>query len=189
DMILLMLDDRIQVHASPASAPGLRAMFAKFVNPRFATLIDVTDRTGDITLVGDHSAESVVRASNGSVNAEELSALPHFSFISATIGGASVIIVHLPPIGADSERVYSAIVARDALEPVRAAFHDAGAVDASVEVMDTLRVESGFRNGEWTWTRTRFRRRRISTPCTRCHTRRDVTSARRPWRAFTFADM
>lgn len=147
DMILLMLDDRIQVHASPASAPGLRAMFAKFVNPRFATLMDVTDRTGDITIVGDHSAESIVRASNGSVNAEELSALPHFSFISATIGGVPVIIVHLPAIGADSERVYSAIVPRDALERVRAAFHDAGAVDASVEVMDTLRVESGF--PEW----------------------------------------
>jgi len=147
DMILLMLDDRIQVHASPASAPGLRAMFTKFVNPRFATLTDVTDNTGDITLVGDGAAESIVRSSNGSVNAEELAALPHFSFISATIGGVPVMVVHLPPIGAASERVYSAIMPRDALEKVQAALHGAGAVDASVEVMDTLRVESGF--PEW----------------------------------------
>ena len=147
DMILLMLDDRIQVHASPASAPGLRAMFTKFVNPRFATLTDVTDNTGDITLVGDGAAESIVRSSNGSVNAEELAALPHFSFISGTIGGAPVMVVHLPPIGAASERVYSAIMPRDALEKVQAALHGAGAVDASVEVMDTLRVESGF--PEW----------------------------------------
>jgi tRNA-modifying protein YgfZ len=147
DMILLMLDDRIQVHASPASAPGLRAMFAKFVNPRFATLTDVTDSTGDITLVGDGAAESIARSSNGSVNAEGLSALPHFSFISATIGGAPVTIVHLPPIGTDSESVYSAIMRREALDDVRTALRSAGAVDASPEVMDTLRVESGF--PEW----------------------------------------
>jgi len=146
-MILLMLDDRIQVHASPASAPGLRAMFTKFVNPRFATLTDVTDNTGDITLVGDGAAESIVRSSNGSVNAEELAALPHFSFISATIGGVPVMVVHLPPIGTASERVYSAIMSREALEKVRAALHGAGAVAASVEVMNTLRVESGF--PEW----------------------------------------
>jgi folate-binding protein YgfZ len=147
DMILLMLNDRIQVHASPASAPGLRAMFTKFVNPRFATLADVTDSTGDITLVGNDAAELVARASGGSVSAESLSALPHFSFVSTTIGGAPVVIVHLPPIGADNECVYSAILPRDALEDVRTALRGAGAVDAGAEAMDTLRVESGF--PEW----------------------------------------
>ncbi|HSU97536.1 MAG TPA: hypothetical protein VLI40_09915 [Gemmatimonadaceae bacterium] len=147
DMILLMLDDRIQVHASPASAPGLRAMFTKFVNPRFATLTDVTDITGDITLVGDGSAELIARASGGSVDAETLSALPHFSFVAATIGGAPVMVVHLPPIGAGNECVYSAILKRDALEDVRTALRGAGAVDAGAEALDTLRVESGF--PEW----------------------------------------
>ena len=72
DMILLMLDDRIQVHASPASAPGLRAMFTKFVNPRFATLADVTEITGDLTLVGNGAVELLVRASAASLNAEDL---------------------------------------------------------------------------------------------------------------------
>jgi tRNA-modifying protein YgfZ len=147
DMILLMVDDRIQIHASPASAPGLRAMFTKFVNPRFATLTDVTDITGDITLVGDGAAELIARASGGSVDAETLSALPHFSFVAATIGGARVMVVHLPPIGASNECVYSAILKRDALEDVRTALRGAGAVDAGVEALDTLRVESGI--PEW----------------------------------------
>jgi len=147
DMVLLMLDDRIQVHASPASAPGLRAMFTKFVNPRFATLTDVSDSTGDITLVGEHAAEVLARASGGTVDTETLSALPHFSFVSATIGGAPVMVVHLPQIGASNECVYSAIMSRGALQDVRTALRDAGAVDASVDAMDTLRVESGF--PEW----------------------------------------
>jgi|SRR6185437_13956648 tRNA-modifying protein YgfZ len=147
DMILLMLDDRIQVHASPASTPGLRAMFAKFVNPRFATLTDVSDVTGDITLVGESAAALIVRASGGRVDTDALSALPHFSFLPATIGGASVMVVHLPPIGASNECVYSAIMRRDALDGVRAALRDAGATDASTDVMDTLRIESGF--PEW----------------------------------------
>lgn len=147
DMTLLMLDDRIQVHASPASATGLRAMFAKFVNPRFATLTDVTYVTGDITLVGSDAAEVVSRASNGSAGAEELLALPHFSFIFTAIGGARAMIVHLPSIGATNERVYSVIMARDALESVRVALRDAGAADATPEAIDALRIESGI--PEW----------------------------------------
>lgn len=147
DMILLMLDDRIQIHASPASAPGLRAMFTKFVNPRFATLADVTDNTGDLTLVGNGAAELLARASGACVSAETLSALPYFSYVSATLGGATVTIVHMPPVGINHENVYSAIVSRDVLDDVRSALRAAGAVDASMDAMDTLRVESGI--PEW----------------------------------------
>ena len=147
DMILLMLDDRIQVHASPASAPGLRAMFTKFVNPRFATLADVTEITGDLTLVGNGAVELLVRASAASLNAEDLSALPHFSHVHATLGGTDATIVHLPQIGANHESVYSAIVSRDVLGDVRSALRAAGAWYASIDAMETLRVESG--SPEW----------------------------------------
>lgn len=144
DMIVLMLDDKLQLHASPAAAPGLRAMLTKFVNPRFATLNDVSDVTGELTLVGGHPEELLERASDGSMSAESLSALPLFSHVRGTIGPAAVTAIRLAPIGADNESVYSLIMTRDLLDSARAALGAAGAVDASGSAMETLRVESGF---------------------------------------------
>jgi tRNA-modifying protein YgfZ len=57
------------------------------------------------------------------------------------------MVVHLPPIGASNECVYSVILERDTLEDVRTMLRGAGAVDAGAEALDTLRVESGF--PEW----------------------------------------
>ena len=100
DMVVLMLDDRLQIHAAPAAAAGLRTMLAKFVNPRFATRTDVTDDTGDLTLVGEGAAEILVRASNGDIPADALAELTQFWHISSNIGTAPVKIVRLPAIGA-----------------------------------------------------------------------------------------
>ena len=144
DIVVLMLDDRFQLHASPAAAPGLRAMLTKFVNPRFAKLNDVSEATGDLTLVGAHGTDVLTRASGGTVSAESLDELPLFSHVRGMIGSAAVSIVHLPSIGADNERVYSVIMSRDLAQVVRAELCAAGAVDASGAAMETLRVESGF---------------------------------------------
>jgi len=144
DMVVLMLDDRLQLHASPAAAPGLRAMLTKFVNPRFAMLADVSDATSDLTLVGGNAAELLARASNGMIGVDALAALPHFSHVTATLGGDTVTIVHLPAIGANNESVYSIIMTREVVEAVRETLYAAGAVGASDVAMETLRVESGF---------------------------------------------
>lgn len=143
DMVVIMLGDRLQLHASPAAAPGLRAMLAKFVNPRFVTLEDVTGATGDLTLVGQDVADLLARASGETMSVDTLTALPHFSHVEGALGSAPVTVVRLPAIGADSETVYSAIMSRGMLDHARAVLHIAGAVDASVAAMDTLRVESG----------------------------------------------
>jgi tRNA-modifying protein YgfZ len=147
DMIVLMLDDRLQLHASPAAAPGLRAMLSKFVNPRFATLRDASESTGDLTLVGDGAAELLARSMGGAMTAEALTALPHFSHLAASLGAARATVVRLQEIGADNERVYSVIMPRDLLDQARTALRDAGAVDASAAAVETLRVESGV--PEW----------------------------------------
>jgi folate-binding protein YgfZ len=144
DLVVLMLTDRLQIHASPAAAPGLRGMLMKFVNPRFAALTDVSDATADLTLVGSGAAEVLTRASGGSISSDTLTTLPAFSHIDGTLGGAPVIIVHLPSIGADEESVYSVIMARDAYDSVRTALRDAGSEDSSETVVEALRVESGF---------------------------------------------
>jgi len=147
DLIVLMFADRIQLHTSPGAAPGLRAMLTKFVNPRFATLNDVTDATGDLTLVGSAAAGLLAGASSGSTTAETLAALSHFSHADATIGSVPVTIVRLPEIGTDNASVYSVIVARDMLAAAHATLRASGAGDADPAVMDTLRIESGF--PEW----------------------------------------
>lgn len=144
DMIVLMLDDRLQLHASPIAAPGLRAMLTKFVNPRFATLSDATAVTGDLTLVGTGAAELLARTSDGSLSHETIAVLPSFSHVHCTLGGVTVTVVHLPPIGAESESVYSVIMSREAIEKVRAALQEAGAEDATEAAIETLRVESGI---------------------------------------------
>ena len=144
DVVVLMLDDRLQLHASPPAGLGLRAMLTKFVNPRFATLNDASDVTGDLTLVGTGAPELLARASGGTMTADTLTALPHFSHVQGSLGSTRVTVVRLPAIGADNESVYSVIMSSDLLNHTRATLRAAGAVDASLATMDTLRVESGF---------------------------------------------
>ncbi|MEO6778587.1 MAG: hypothetical protein ABI194_03970 [Gemmatimonadaceae bacterium] len=144
DLVVLMLDDRIQLHATPLAADGLRALLTKFVNPRFAAVTDVSDSTSDLTLLGQQAAELLARASGGTMEASALTALPSFSHVSTTIGGEQALIVHLPDIGADGDHVYSLITARGSAERVRDALRAAGAVDASDDVMAQLHVESGI---------------------------------------------
>ncbi len=147
DMIVLMLEDRLQIHTAPAAAPGLRGMLTKFVNPRFATHTDISGDTADLTLVGDGAAAVIARASNDSVSLEALNALAQFWHIRGMIGTASVTIVRLPEIGARGTSVYSVIAHRIHLDDLRGALRAAGAVDADASAMNVLRVESGY--PEW----------------------------------------
>lgn len=147
DIIVLMLGDRLQVHASPAASPGLQAMLTKFVNPRFATRIDVTETTGELTLVGESAADIIARASGGSASAEALTALTQFCHVTGTIGSTAATIVHLPAIGAHNASMYAIVAQRDQLGSIGAALRGAGAVDSDAVALDTLRVESGF--PEW----------------------------------------
>lgn len=147
DIIVLMLDDRLQVHASPAAAPGLQAMLTKFVNPRFATRTDVTETTCELTLVGEAAAEILARACGDSVSAETLATLAPFWHITATIGQTVAMIVHLPAIGAHGASMYAVIAPRDQLDALGSALRIAGAVDSDAVALNTLRVESGF--PEW----------------------------------------
>ncbi|MEO7042192.1 MAG: hypothetical protein ABI035_08025 [Gemmatimonadaceae bacterium] len=147
DVIVLMFADRLQLHASPAAAPGLRAMLTKFVNPRFATLNDVTDSTADITVVGQKAAGTLAKAAGESITAEVLDALPHFSHVQATIGSRPVTIMRLPSIGSSDASLYSVILSQVDLETVRESLRSAGAEVGTDAVLDRLRVESGF--PEW----------------------------------------
>jgi folate-binding protein YgfZ len=147
DVVVLMLDDRLQVHASPAAAPGLQAMLSKFVNPRFATRRDVTDGTAELTLVGESAANVIALAASESVRVEDLEALSPFSHVAVVIGEAAIRIVRLPSIGLRDASMYAVIAQRDQVDAVGAALRNAGASGSDAAALDTLRVESGF--PEW----------------------------------------
>lgn len=144
DMVVLMLGDRLQLHTSPIAAPGLGAMLAKFVNPRFAALNDATAATADLTLTGPAAAAILSGASGGSPTEEDLAALPSFWHVAGAIDTAPVTIVRLPSIGGDNSSVYSVILSRDAVDRVGTRLRAAGAVDGTEAMMETLRVESGY---------------------------------------------
>ncbi|HEY8311151.1 MAG TPA: hypothetical protein VIG47_11375 [Gemmatimonadaceae bacterium] len=144
DVVVLMTGDGLQLHASPEAAPGLRAMLTKFVNPRFATLADVSESTAELTLVGNEAVEILARASDASTDADTLAALSPFWHIAATLGSIPVIVMQLPRIGASNLSVYSVIAARASKESVIAALQAAGAVHGDGATLERLRVESGF---------------------------------------------
>jgi tRNA-modifying protein YgfZ len=144
DVVVLMTDDGLQLHASPEAAPGLRAMLTKFVNPRFATLTDVSESTAELTLVGNDAAAILARASEASIDAEALVGLPPFAHVAATLDSVPVVVVQLPRIGASNVSVYSVIVSRDDKERAIATLHAAGAARGDGTTLERLRVESGF---------------------------------------------
>ncbi|MDQ2889773.1 MAG: hypothetical protein M3R65_04335 [Gemmatimonadota bacterium] len=143
DLVILMLDDRLQLHASPAAAEGLRAMLAKFINPRFATLGEITDVTSELALVGADAAGLLALASGGTADADLLAALPPYSHISVAIGATPVTVVRLPAMGAEAEPAYSVISPRVSASALRAALHSAGARDGEADSLEVLRVETG----------------------------------------------
>lgn len=151
DVIVLMLDDRLQLHVSQLALPGLRTMLGKFVNPRFATVTDVTDRTSEFTAIGQDAAAVISQSIDAASPHEDLhedlhdrlAELPAYSHTRRSIAGVSVMIVRLPAIGASELPVYSVISSRDGAAAVRAALHTAGATDSDASVMEALRIESG----------------------------------------------
>ena len=159
DVVVLMVGDTLQLHASAEAGPGLHAMLVKFINPRFATLRDVTADTFDLSLVGgDASAVVELATRNGSsqngiaegepgagvVTRDTLAELAPYSHIAAVIGGVQVRIISLTPIGSTGERVFSVTGEREQVAAVRSALQAAGARDADRSVLDTMRVESGI---------------------------------------------
>lgn len=144
DVIVLMMDDRLQLHASPEAGPGLYAMLTKFINPRFAVLRDVSAVTSEQSLIGVDASVVLAGVTSETLDAALLSSLPPYGHVSDSISSAVVTIVRLPDIGASNEPVFSVLAASEAMQPVRDALKWAGARDADANLLDTLRVESGF---------------------------------------------
>ncbi|MDQ6737304.1 MAG: hypothetical protein M3Z30_06360 [Gemmatimonadota bacterium] len=144
DVIVLMAGDTLRLHASAEAGPGLHAMLVKFINPRFATLRDVSAATFELSLIGEDAAAILSVATQGAATREALAELAPYSHANAVIGDASVLIMSLPAIGSAGEAVFGVTGAREHLTAIRSALHAAGAREGDRSALDTMRVESGI---------------------------------------------
>ncbi|MGI9091335.1 MAG: YgfZ/GcvT domain-containing protein [Gemmatimonadaceae bacterium] len=145
DLRILMLDDGLLLDTSARAAEGLRAMLGKYVNPRFATQRDVSDATGDVSVVGAGAADTLARVT--AISAEALKALPVHSHVKANIDSVEATLLRAPSLGSELWHVYDVIVPRDAVDSVMETMRAHGAVAGEAQDWDTLRVEAGV--PEW----------------------------------------
>jgi folate-binding protein YgfZ len=141
DVRVLQLDDRYLLDTSPRAAAGLREMLTKYVNPRFASVRDVTDATCQLTLVGSGAAALVVAV--GDAAADTVAALATYAHQSATIAGADVLVVRDAPLGADARPAFDVVAPMSARDAIVSALRAAGAASGDAATWETLRVESG----------------------------------------------
>jgi folate-binding protein YgfZ len=142
DLRIFMWKDGPLVDTSSRAASGLRDMFKKYVNPRFATITDVTDELCDLGVFGDDSARVVAAAAG--VSPDALMQLDPYGQLPVTVNGATVIVAHVPELGVDG---YDLFVPSAQFTVLSDVLRSAGATPADAETWRALRVAAGW--PEW----------------------------------------
>lgn len=145
DVRILHVGDHFLLDTSARAATGLRDMLIKYVNPRFATVREVSDTTCQLTVAGAGVAGTLGRA--GDVPPDALAALGVSAQHRATIAAVDLLVVRDADVGADALPAYDIIAPADARDSIVEALHGAGAVSANATTWDVLRVESA--RPEW----------------------------------------
>lgn len=145
DTRILMTDRGLLLDTSASAAAGLRTMLSKYVNPRFATQVDVSDGTAELALVGPGSAGLI--ASVSGVPVESLDALQLHHHAAGCVGSAPVTIVRAVSLGVDLWDAFDLLLSREAVAEVAEVLTSHGAVPTAPREWDVLRVEAGL--PEW----------------------------------------
>lgn len=133
------LADRILAVSHAAVRERSFSTLEKFIIMDEVTLEDITSSTGTLTLVGPRAGDVVSQLSG-----TDLSSLPAFSYIEATIGSFPIRIVHhtwgdLPAA--------TLIVGREHLAAqwavLQRSLREHGGVSAGLEALNSVRLESG----------------------------------------------
>jgi folate-binding protein YgfZ len=142
DLRIFALGDRFLTDTNAAAAPGLRATFTKYINPRFATVTDVTDTLHTIGVFGD-TAREIVSSVLG-VSTEVLAALSPYAHVTTESAYGTVIIARVPELHLEGYDLFVDAGHDDALT---AALTTAGATPSDTTTWHTLRVAAG--RPEW----------------------------------------
>lgn len=142
DLRIFALGDRFLIDTGAAAAPGLRATFAKYINPRFAKVTDVTDTLHTIGIFGD-TAREIVSSVLG-VSTEVLAALPSYAHVTTESAHGTVIIARVPELYLEG---YDLFVDAEHHSALTAALTAGGATPSDPTTWHTLRVATG--RPEW----------------------------------------
>lgn len=143
DLRIFRTGDSYLLDTSRQGALGLRDTFAKYVNPRFATVADVTESLCDLGVFGTVAARVVATAA-GETTSETFDTLAPYSSRTITCDGVTVTVARVPDLGIDGYELFVPC-------PDRGRVHDAlraaGATPADEEEWRMLRVAVG--RPEW----------------------------------------
>lgn len=137
DVRVFALPDRLLVDASRAAAPGLLAMLKRFVNPRLATIRDVSAETACLTVIGPAAAAAVSRVSGIPVGRVE--GLGSFDHAGSADG--LVTVIRTPELGVPA---FDLVLPASGRDRASASLTSGDVVPASTEVVDMLRIEAGW---------------------------------------------
>ncbi len=135
------------VDGDGAASDGFIGMIRKFVNPRLAKHVVVTDQTDCLAVLGDHASRalsSALQALGMSILPEALEALGPFASLTVGEGEGALWLVRSADFSRSGFEVFGA---RERVADVRRTLADAGGRTASDEEARTLRVELGL--PEW----------------------------------------
>lgn len=142
DLRIFALGDRFLVDTGTAAAPGLRATFTKYINPRFAKVEDVSDTLHDVGVFGD-AAREVVSSVVG-ISTEVLAALPSYAHVTTESTYGTLIVARVPELSVEG---YEIFVAADHHAALASALTTAGATLQDDPLWHQLRVATG--RPEW----------------------------------------
>lgn len=138
-------EDGIFTDTPARAAAGWLDMVRKFVNPRVAPYVDLTESTCAVGIYGT-DARHVVEAMTGSP-ATALGTLPPYGHVALELDGERLTIAHAPDLeaaGIDGFELYAPASLRDALWDRAVSAH---AVPAGLNAWEIARIEAG--RPEW----------------------------------------
>ena len=130
--------DRYLVETDAAALPGLLAMLRKYVNPRLATVTDLTATTRTLSVVGPEAAPAL--ASSVGVPIETLTALAPLGACRGSVAGTPVLVVRTPGGTAPGFEVVGPTESIDALT---AALTATGWTPATAAALEANRIGAG----------------------------------------------
>jgi folate-binding protein YgfZ len=126
------------VDCSARASEGARAVFAKYVNPRFATVADVSASEHDIGVFGD-GASAIVSAVAG-VPETTLRSLAEYAHVAMTSAYGPLVIARVPDLGHEG---YDFFVGAAHAPALRDAVIAAGAPLGDATAWEQRRVAAG----------------------------------------------
>ena len=126
------------VDTGAAAAPGLLAMFKKYVNPRMTKVRDISVEIGTVGVFGPAGAAAIAKACN--IDETSLAALGSYAHVNGKFGGARCTVARVPDLGVPG---FDLFVPADSVPALGSALSAQGAESLDDATAEVLRVEAG----------------------------------------------